>query len=73
MDWKTDSSIDVNYNIKLYEGTSEDTTDLDGEKSGLLNVPKDGVGNLKETVLNEDEGDNDFIKLDLKISNNRRI
>jgi len=73
LDWKTNSSIDVNYNIRLYEGTSEDTTDLDGEKSGLLNVPKDGVGNLNETVLNDDEGDNDFIKLDLKITNNKRI
>ncbi len=73
LDWKTDSSIDVKYNIKLYEGTSEDTTDLDGEKSGVLNVPKDSLRNLNETVLNTDEGDNDFIKLEMKITNNRRI
>ncbi|MGD9672554.1 MAG: S8 family serine peptidase [Candidatus Nitrosocosmicus sp.] len=73
LDWKTDSSIDVHYNIKLYEGTSEDTTDLDGEKSGLLNVPKDSSRNLNETVLNTDEGANDFIKLEMKITNNRRI
>lgn len=72
LDWKTDSSVDVKFNIKLYEGTSEETTDLDGEMSGTVNVPKDTTGLINEKVLNTDEGSNDFIKLDMTIKNNKR-
>lgn len=72
LDWKNDSSVDVGYNIKLYEGTSEETTDLDGEKSGSLNVKKDTTGFLDDTVLNTDESSNDFIKLGMTIQNNKR-
>jgi subtilisin family serine protease len=73
LDWKNNSSIDVRYNIRLYEGTSEDTTDLDGEITGILNVPKDNTGNLSEKVMNTDENSPDFIKLDMTIKNNKRL
>ena len=72
LDWKNDSSVDVKFNIKLYEGTSEDTTDLDGEESGILNIPKDTTGNLSEEVWNTDEGSPDFIKLNMTIENKKR-
>lgn len=72
LDWKTDSSVDVSYNIKLYEGTSADTDDLDGEDDGKLNIPKDTIGSFTKKVTNTDEDDNDFIEIIMKIYNNRR-
>ncbi len=72
LDWKTDSSIDVKFNIKLYEGTSEDTDDLDGEADGTVNIPKDTTKMINAKVTNTDEDDNDFVHIIMKITNNRR-
>ncbi|MDN5846000.1 MAG: S8 family serine peptidase [Candidatus Nitrosocosmicus sp.] len=72
LDWKTDSSIDVNFNIKLYEGTSEETDDLDGELTGTLNIPKNTTGLITEKVMNTAEDSEDFIQLSMTIANNQR-
>ncbi|UCE50525.1 MAG: hypothetical protein JSW47_10250 [Phycisphaerales bacterium] len=57
IDWKIDLSIDVNWHVQLYEGTSEETTDLDGERWGMTNVPKDEVKRLYISVWNSEEDD----------------
>ena len=73
MHWKTDSSIDLKYNIKLYEGTSTDTTDLDGEDSDMINIPNDRSVDLDKRVTNTDEREpRDYINLNLHISNKKR-
>ena len=73
MYWKTDSSIDLKYNIKLYEGTSEETTELGGEKSGTVNIPKDMTINLNTKVTNTAESeDRDFVEVKMKFKNDKR-
>jgi hypothetical protein len=57
IDWRVDFSIDVAWHVKLFEGTSEETSDLDGERSGSINVPKDAVKTLSFSVWNTDEDD----------------
>jgi hypothetical protein len=71
-DWLNDSSVKLWYNIRLYEGTSVDTTDLDGEITNEVIVPRDTTENISVTVMNTDENSPDFIKLDMRIENNRR-
>jgi hypothetical protein len=71
LDWRMDSSIDVKWNVKLFEGTSADTDDLDGEGSGTINIPKDTTRPLDVVVTNTEEDDDDSVELKLKISNNR--
>ena len=41
-----DSSVNVFCTLKLFEGTSEETSDLDGETSQLFNIKKDVVDQL---------------------------
>jgi hypothetical protein len=71
IDWRRDSSVDVKWDIKLFEGTSEDTSDLDGEESGAFTIPKDKTHDLVVFVRNTDEDDDDSVDFKMKISNNR--
>jgi hypothetical protein len=43
--------------VVLFEGTSEGTTDRDGDESFTVLVPRDGFISRTITVMNEDEGD----------------
>jgi hypothetical protein len=68
--WKPDLSVEVAYNVKLYEGTSEDTGDLDGERGGVMSVFKDHENiQLNVFLRNEDEDDDDYVDLKLFVSN----
>jgi hypothetical protein len=53
---------------RLYEGTSEDTQDLDGEKDFSISVPKGQTVNIKQRVENTDEG-GDFADIDMSFHN----
>jgi hypothetical protein len=73
LNWQMDSSIRIDCNLKLFEGTSEDTSDLDGEKNGTWFVPKDAENfEIKMFVSNTDEDDDDHCDLTLRISNRRQ-
>jgi hypothetical protein len=72
LDWKINSSVDIWYDVKLFEGTSESTSDLDGERSGTVNVARDTTYDLRVFVKNDDEDDDDHVDLSLLISNSRR-
>jgi hypothetical protein len=74
IDWQlVDSSVNVTCNLKLFEGTSEDTNDLDGEATQTFNIQKDVIDQeCKMFVRNDDEDDDDHVDLVLKISNRRQ-
>jgi hypothetical protein len=57
IDWRIDLSIDIAWHVKLFEGTSEETSDLDGERSGTFKVGKDETRTLSFSVWNTDEDD----------------
>jgi hypothetical protein len=68
--WKPDLSVDVAYNVKLFEGTSEDTGDLDGQRGGVVTLLKDQANvPLNIFVRNDDEDDDDYVDLKLLLSN----
>jgi hypothetical protein len=68
--WSADLSITVACNVKLYEGTSEDTGDLDGERGDIVIVNKDQENvPLNIHVTNTAEEDDDYVRLDSLISN----
>lgn len=55
IDWRIDLSIDIHWHVKFFEGTSEETSDLDGERTGAFNVAKDQTRTLTISVWNTDE------------------
>lgn len=68
--WNADLSISVACGVKLYEGTSEDTNDLDGERGDIVQVPRDAVNvPMPIFVRNDQEDDDDHVQLDAFISN----
>jgi hypothetical protein len=68
--WNADLSITVACNVKLYEGTSEDTNDLDGEQGDIVPVPRDAENvPMPIFVRNDQEDDDDHVQLDVLISN----
>ena len=68
--WNADLSITVDCNVKLYEGTSEDTGDLDGERGDTVIVFKDQENvPLNIDVRNDDEDDDDYVHVNALISN----
>lgn len=71
---RQDLSVDVLYDVMLFEGTSEDTGDLDGRKltTTPINILKDQTGTVTVEVKNEDEGDDDRTKINLTIKNKRQ-
>lgn len=52
----SDLAVQVSYLVKLFEGTSENTNDLDGQVEGSDTVRKDRTVDIKTRVRNEDEG-----------------
>ncbi|MCI0746312.1 MAG: hypothetical protein L0Y58_12995 [Verrucomicrobia subdivision 3 bacterium] len=48
-------SIKVDWHVAFYEGTSEETGDLDGQRSGTITVGKDETKPLSISVWNTDE------------------
>ena len=73
IDWRIDLSIDIAWHAKLFEGTSEDTSDLDGERSGTFNVPKDAVNTLSIAIWNTDEDEpQDRADITLDLTNSVR-
>lgn len=65
---RMDGSIRVFIDLKLYEGTSEESSDLDGTKSQAIVVPFDQVLQIPLRVNNDDEG-GDFADISLVLSN----
>jgi hypothetical protein len=74
LDWQMiDSSVNVTCNLKLFEGTTENTDDLDGEKTQTFNIQKNVIDQTCQMfVSNTDENDDDHVDLVLKISNRRQ-
>lgn len=54
----------------LFEGTSEDTTDLDGREAVEFRIPKGQTVDHSVHVTNTDEGSQDYVHWDLSMSNN---
>lgn len=68
--WNADLSITVAYDVKLFEGTSEDTGDLDGQKGSVVVIAKDAkLVPLSVYVRNEAEDDDDYVRLTLQLTN----
>jgi hypothetical protein len=55
--------IRVWVDIWLYEGTSESTSDLDGERHSNFIVREGQTVNKTYMVYNTDEGDDDFVRV----------
>jgi len=70
----SNSKVRLECNVKLFEGAAGRawiTTDLDGEKSDSVHIPKDTTRTLKIHVRNEEEDeDEDNVDLTINISNN---
>lgn len=65
---RPDGSVRVGVNVKLFEGTSDTTDDLDGERSINQIVPVDQVVQIPIQIKNDDEG-GDHAEISLVISN----
>ncbi|MES5949608.1 MULTISPECIES: hypothetical protein [Bacillus cereus group] len=68
---KSDLSVDITYDVLLFEGASEDTGDLDGRKTITIpiNVPVNGNKIIDFTVNNDKEGSDDKAIIHLDIFN----
>lgn len=64
--------VNVNHNTKLFEGTSEDTNDLDGEYSSGYNLNNDTWEWRSFTVSNTDEDDPDRASIEFRLDNVQR-
>lgn len=69
VDLQVDRSIVVTHNTLFYEGTSEDTDDLDGSLSGSVKIAKDDFASFTIKVRNDEEDDDDWSHIDLVIEN----
>lgn len=68
--WNADLSVTVVARVKLFEGASESTEDLDGEGGGVVTVARDALDvPLDIFVRNDDEDDDDHVALGVLISN----
>jgi hypothetical protein len=63
-----DDAVSVTAETFLYEGTSEDTNDLDGRMSMKFEVPKDQKKVLSGTLRNHDEG-GDYAVITIEVDN----
>jgi hypothetical protein len=66
----SNQAIRVNYNVKLFEGTSESSDDLDGEENGVTTISADRDGEIKVRVRNTDEG-GDYADVVISIVNDK--
>jgi hypothetical protein len=68
--WNADLSVTVVARVKLFEGASESTEDLDGEGGGVVTVARDALDvRLDIFVRNDYEDDDDHVALGVLISN----
>lgn len=65
---RVDGSMRIFVDLKLYEGTSEESNDLDGTKTQEIIVPADQVLQIPLRINNDDEG-GDFADISLVLSN----
>ncbi len=65
---RPDGSVRIGVNTKLFEGTSDTTDDLDGQRSTSQIVPPDAVVQIPVNIKNDDEG-GDHAEISLVISN----
>lgn len=65
---RPDGSVRVVIDVKLFEGTSEETNDLDGTVSTTQIIPVDQVTQIPIRINNTDEG-GDFADITLTVSN----
>jgi hypothetical protein len=71
-DWQLDASVNVWYEVKLFEGTSEETNDLEDTKTGTINAPKDQTVPLTLRLVNTEFDGGDTADINLQISNDRQ-
>lgn len=71
-DWQLDASVSVWYQVKLFEGTSEETDDLEDTETGTINVPKDRTLPLTLRLVNTEFDGGDTADINLQISNDRQ-
>ena len=64
-------TVQVDWNLKLYEGTTEDTDDLDGQQSGsfTLKEGEETVAPVRVLVKNTDDDDDDHLDLTFTVKN----
>jgi len=65
------NTVDVDVHGLLYEGTSEDTTDLDGTGSTTFQVPLEATRGATLTITNTQEDDDDEGQLAISVKNVR--
>ncbi len=61
--------LELELPIRLYEGRSENTTDLDGTGSLLVNVDADSEQSASYTVRNEEVDSDDSVTVTVKVTN----
>jgi hypothetical protein len=71
-DWQLDASVEVWYEAKLYEGTSEETDDLEDTETGTVSVPKDRTVSKTIHLVNTEFAGGDTADISLEITNNRQ-
>lgn len=71
-DWQLDASVNVWYEVKLFEGVTEETTDLEDTKTDTINVPKDRTVPLTLQLVNTECAGGDTADIKLQISNDRQ-
>jgi hypothetical protein len=59
--------------FKLFEGTSEDTNDLDGVREFEFICPRSGTVSHESFVRNDDEDDDDWGRVRILVTNNRVV
>jgi hypothetical protein len=69
VDWNLDLSVTVSHTVLLFEGSSEDTDDLDGQASGEDKVAKDATFTNIIPVQNEGVGGGDMTIVTLTMTN----
>lgn len=65
---RTNGDVLVSGTAKLFEGTSENTNDLDGTKNFSVLVPAGKLVNTKQVVKNTDEG-GDYATIRINFAN----
>lgn len=64
-----DNSVRLHLNCLLYEGTSENDDDLDGQGREAITIAPGRSSSLRLMVTNTDEGDGDYAFMTVSVSN----
>ena len=70
-DWQHDNAITIHVDGKLFEGTSENTDDLDGTCTLDWRIPAGETQVLEAFVRDDDEDENTWSRLTLHVTNRR--